>query len=509
MSVPGEPKFAYDSELEIKFVARSESLAHIAASLGVSSERKLLQSTYFDTADLALWRQGFVLRMRDISPQLRVQCVKSTALQAHSSFHRTEIEVAATGEAPDFTLFSPDLMHQLIAVTCGQALIPRFTTSVMRQTLEVRHAESVIEVSVDEGEIIADGQIVPLCEIELELKSGPTAGLFRFAVDFAQAHGLILGLASKSERGFRLVVGAVAGPVHASSSTLRRDISLRAAIVQILSGTLQHFTSNWAALEADGNAETVHQLRVSLRRMRSAFAVFKPVLADTAAATLGSEARTIADGFAPVRKSDVFHAASSEVFAKALTWPKGTTAFREHMDAVRRHGLSVARDVLRDPATTAFVIRLELFMAELAEGLINNKKLDKLAKDFAPAALARFIRRARKSGKSLSSLPPNEMHKLRVTLKKLRYGIAFLDGVLSRPKHWQRISSIITNLQDSLGARNDAAELEQFLAQALGETAQQHAEVVDFLRRHTTRDQQRNKKKLDHQWKDFRKETEA
>jgi hypothetical protein len=46
--------------------------------------------------------------------------------------------------------------------------------------------ESAIELSIDNGEIDAGGKTKPICEVELELKSGQPGDLFRIAKQLAE-----------------------------------------------------------------------------------------------------------------------------------------------------------------------------------------------------------------------------------------------------------------------------------------------------------------------------------
>ena len=48
----------------------------------------------------------------------------------------------------------------------------------------------------------------------------------------------------------------------------------------VLSNTLLHFVANWAAIREAEDPTAIHQMRVALRRMRAALAMFKPGATD-------------------------------------------------------------------------------------------------------------------------------------------------------------------------------------------------------------------------------------
>ena len=89
----------------------------------------------------------------------------------------------------------------------GEILAPVFTTRVERVVRIVHVGEAVIEAALDRGELSADGRRAPVCELELELKSGQPPALFDLARQLAKRVPLRLSLISKAERGYGLAVG--------------------------------------------------------------------------------------------------------------------------------------------------------------------------------------------------------------------------------------------------------------------------------------------------------------
>ena len=65
----------------------------------------------------------------------------------------------------------------------------------------------MLEVALDRGILTGGGREIPLCEAEVELKSGFDADADRYAADLAQTYGLIPESKSKFRRAMDLVQG--------------------------------------------------------------------------------------------------------------------------------------------------------------------------------------------------------------------------------------------------------------------------------------------------------------
>ena len=74
----------------------------------------------------------------------------------------------------------------------------------------------------------------------------------------------------------------------------------------VISNTLWHFVANWAALRGAQDPDAIHQMRVALRRMRAALAMFKRALPCSEFDFLRGEAKRIASALGPARECDVF-----------------------------------------------------------------------------------------------------------------------------------------------------------------------------------------------------------
>jgi inorganic triphosphatase YgiF len=102
-----QPEFILSSEIEIKLDLSTEAAnAVLGSDLLEKPDRVLKQrSTYFDTVDRTLWRNGYTLRIRQVGAA-RTQTVKASG-PSRSLFARSEWETPVEGEEPVLDHTSP------------------------------------------------------------------------------------------------------------------------------------------------------------------------------------------------------------------------------------------------------------------------------------------------------------------------------------------------------------------------------------------------------------------
>jgi inorganic triphosphatase YgiF len=110
----------------------------------------------------------------------------------------------------------------------------------------------------------------PIDEIELELKAGEHAALFEFGLALVDALPLTPAVLSKAERA-ELLSGKPHKPVCSTSPALPPDMPAEEAIGVLFQSCFSHFLGNLPVLERGDSIEAVHQMRVAMRRLRSAF----------------------------------------------------------------------------------------------------------------------------------------------------------------------------------------------------------------------------------------------
>ena len=458
-------------EIEVKLQVDRQDLKRVLAfpALGAQGTPKEqeLRSVYYDTPERDLQKNGITLRLRKRARATPLLGIKWTGNAAEGPFSRGEVEVPCVKGEPDMELFEPEIQERLSAVVGQLPLTLQFETRVKRRTLDVRQGHSQIEVAVDDGAIIAGGKQLPLTEVELELKAGTEADLYDFAMSLVRELPMRLDVTAKSEKGYRLADHGLAKPRKATPIAFPAAPSLDDAVSAVISNTLSHFVNNWSPLLETENPESVHQMRVALRRMRSALAMFKRVLPSPEIEDLRSGAKQIASALGEARECDVFQHNAEEGPLQGSSRPRGSDMLLAAIDARRKSAYEAVRKLIAEPATTLFALRVQSFLARRAwRNTLSGPQLPALvqpAEEFAKAALDRLYKRACKRGRHLAELSDEERHQLRIALKNLRYGAEFFGALFGHRRKLKQSLEHVSALQQILGAHNDAAMAKHFL----------------------------------------------
>src|ERR1039457_2815010 len=104
--------------------------------------------------------------------------------------------------------------------------------------------DAQIELCMDQGEVSTEQHSTPICELELELKSGDPQQLFELALAILEIVPFELEVVSKAEQGYRLLSGYIEHPVKGISPTLARTDTLADVLKTLIWSCLQHFQNN-------------------------------------------------------------------------------------------------------------------------------------------------------------------------------------------------------------------------------------------------------------------------
>lgn len=436
-------------ELELKLEFDPADRERLESALPLKAadvETSRLVSTYFDTPAEDLRDAGWSLRVRR-QGRRRTQTLKAAGTPAAGMFARTEYERPVKGDRPQLDDESGPLALEVGAGLLDR-IAPVFVTDVQRTVRRIDGAGANIELAVDDGEVRAGRRAERLSEVELELRGGAPQAMFDLARQLNEQAPLRLGVRSKAERGYALAAGAPRAATKAEPVRLDPDGHAGDAFRAIARACMRHFRLNEALLLESGEAEPLHQARVGLRRLRCAFSLYKPLLADDGTAgLLRAELRWLAAALGEVRNLDVLI-------------PRCTGVARDRLAAARDRTFDHVRAELASARTRLLMIDLTEWLAlgawrtRPADPLRLHRHVLPFARDLLDARRDRLRRR----GKGLAGLDDAHRHKVRIEAKKLRYaaeffGSLFTDGK-ARRRH-QRFLDAIETLQDRLGELND------------------------------------------------------
>ena len=462
---------AISTEVELKLDARLEDLPALKRALiamaRVSTQERLI-STYYDTPGSVLKEQGLTLRVRDQGGHF-LQTVKEGDLASGDLLSRGEWEDAVGESRPD-----PDAAQSGPRLPEGAAadLRPFFVTEVTRTTFAVEPVPgTTIEAAVDEGEIraVAKNTAEPISEVELELKSGDAAALYDLAVQLLEVAPLRIETRSKSERGYNLVECGDTAPraVRAGPVILDPDMTVETALRKIGRSCLAQLLRNEPAV-LSAQPEGVHQMRVAVRRLRSAISSLKKILPPEEVQWVTEELRWLGGTLGPARNLDVFAAELLPAARTGLPDEPGWDDLDATLDRLRATAYSQIREAVLSQRYTGSMLRLlRWFEGAGRRRHSASDEPDPMASPIgaiAPGVLDQRRRKVRQRGKGFGSLAPRERHKLRIAVKKLRYTIE-LFGSLFDGDRLERFVSRLKRLQSDLGYANDVRVAHEFVTE--------------------------------------------
>jgi len=464
-------------EIELKFdvdPASVEALSTHDLLRDQPAEVKRTDTVYYDTPKGRLWKSGVTLRVRR-SGEAFVQTVKAENGAGAGLFDRAEWEAPVPDLQPDLALVAGTAAEKLLAKESARAsLRPVFGTVVERRRWNVIDDGSEIELILDRGEVVAGERRQPIVELELELKRGGEPALFAVVERLARSVPLRLGVLTKSERGHRLLHDKPQLVVKAEPVALAESMSAGEAFQAIVYACIRHFRLNEPQVLAARNGEALHQARVALRRLRSAFSIFRPLGAGAEGDALRAELSWISAILGQARDLDVF-------IQKRLGGAEPAVADKVH--AAREAAYGEAIEALNSERFRGAMIRLVAWTATGTWRTEQADAVDQPAPAFAASALDRFWRKVKKGGRELGAIGDEARHEVRIAGKKLRYAAEFFGalnlgkkhagkkhGAKKRAKRREAFLVPLEKLQSDLGDLNDiatAVELSESLSRRL------------------------------------------
>ena len=270
-----EQKMASHQEIEVKLRADPEKIAKVRRSRWWRElepiSRQSLHSIYFDTSDRQLRDSNISLRTRADGHSI-VQTVKLLN-GASNSVSRREWETLVPDPIPDPSLVIDPTLPQEFRKLTSADLQPVFDVDVKRETRRLTSDRAKIDVSLDNGAVIAGDDRKPVHEIELELVAGEFADLFAAAQRLSDAVDGRLHARTKADVGYALNRADRRHWSRAPKLHLTPDMSAGESFQHIIISSFAHLTANDDCARLNLHVEGVHQCRIALRRLRSAFKI--------------------------------------------------------------------------------------------------------------------------------------------------------------------------------------------------------------------------------------------
>lgn len=408
------------------------------------------EETFFDTFDWRLYRRKNRLAL------VREPHGQSLACLSFSGVPIAGLEPASP---PGFVRDLPSgrLREHLEPIVSMRRLLPLFTIRGRQQRLALLNPDgkTVLRMLISSGRSVEERGTIQALPPRLHLL--PVLG-------YEEEHRRLLALfhedphlhpSPRSDFEQALSVTNLRPAEYTSKVELhfQPDDCALDALKQILQSLVRVMMTNLPGLKADIDTEFLHDFRVSVRRARSAVGQLKQLLAPGEAAAIGEELAWLGTITGPVRDLDVY----------LLEFD----SYRQLVPEAHRDDLVPFRDFLarlrvgeREKMLAALDSdRFSSFVAGWEDPFLRREEGSGCrpipVKEVADRRIWRLYRRCMKQGTAVTDdSPPEAMHELRKTCKKLRYLLEFFRS-LHPPGEMATVIDSLKDLQDNLGSIQD------------------------------------------------------
>ncbi len=464
------------------------ALAALEQAFTVAGERgapgrRTRRRTWLDTFDWRLYRAGLVLEFEQASRGGRLLLSKADGTP--------QAEQLVTGwppRRPAQDLPAGPVRDRIMVLIWPRALLPvvRAVSTVSVTRLLNEDGKTVARLTADRSTATSAPPTLAAAAAGLTLAAG-AAGSAASASPASTTAELPLRLAVTEVRGYPAqarkaasLLAAVPGASPASQSvfiaaltalgrhpanyTNGVDAEITAsmpgpvAVARLLLRLLDTLELNVDGVLRDIDTEFLHDLRVAVRRSRSAIKLLGEVLPADLARHYAAEFKWLGDLTTPTRDLDV-HLLGFDSMTAQLTAasPADLEPFRAFL--VRRRAREVRRlaAALRGPRFRAITYDWRKVLLEIRDtGASRRRRREPTAAELALRTTERAFRRIAAHGAAITAdSPPESLHDLRKRAKELRYLLEFFAS-LHDPVAYRKVVGELKSLQDCLGDFQDS-----------------------------------------------------
>jgi CHAD domain-containing protein len=473
-----------------------------------------LEDRYVDTADGAMARAGFAVRLRQ-SGRGTIVSIKSLARTNGSggAARREELEGPADRTAGPLEWPASDARSLVLELAGDAPLLELVTIRQLRRKRVVRDGDTRVELSLDEVDVVARSRVVDrFVELEAELVKGNEARLEALSGVFLADPSLAPSTGSKFEAAMAAVRSG-AGHHAATEAAIEAVIAAQAAAAEeaelaaaaphdhievvpsssdVLSAALEEASqadtrlvvgktpgvtaddhvaeagrkvmrfhlarmlAREAGVREGKDLEDVHAMRVATRRQRAAWRVFGPSFRPGRTKRYRNGLRDVASRLGTVRDLDVLleaadaYRADQPVIEQRALEPL-LRDWREHRDDAR---VLLIRELDSDGYRRWLDDYRDFVRTEGAAVLPVGPTQPHRIKDTAASRIWNAYEQVRGYEAVLRWADVETLHELRIAGKWLRYTLEFVREALGDEA--APLIERVTALQDHLGLMNDA-----------------------------------------------------
>jgi CHAD domain-containing protein len=420
---------------------------------GTLLPRRLLISTYYDTAAYDLAHARITLRHR-------IERGKKTwQLKIPLNHDRQEVEV------PDEQTDPPASLRRLLVLHLRhRKLSPVVTLRVWRTGLQIRQGHvPLAEIALDSVSVVQNGTTIQrFRELEIELQQGDDEALHALERQMREAGAADHDGRPKFFRALSLPPPPPAPPPDRKASVVEH---VKWVLAQHVEWLIAHDPGTRLGTEI----ESLHQMRVAVRRVRAVLRTARPVLLPAWVTSLDQELDWLGEVLGPARDLDVqiayFLEESTELGARDRTLLEPLIS---HLRAQRNAAQQVVLSALTSARYLELIRRLQQAAQDpsVIESPLTVRQLARQA-----------FKKLRKALRRLRTSPSDSaLHAIRIKTKRARYAAELAKGSVGKPA--TRVIKAARAVQDLLGLHQDAIQAEQQLRQFLKDSPSTSAGFV-------------------------------
>jgi CHAD domain-containing protein len=400
---------------------------------------------WHDTADFTLAARGLALSERDGLWRLEFLGPKDAA---PAWLPATPAPVIAEGPSLDF------LVPHLPGGATGANFLAVAAFEGQFRAWPLMHGDAPAQIAVLQGTVRCVLRDIKICRLEFSGEAGAMAGL---ATALAEHLTLHVPRASLAAEAIALARGEAPHARRLGAPSVLPGSLLGGALGTICAHLADVILFWSSRIGAARDPEPVHQLRVAIRRLRSALSVFRRAVRDDVLwlDSLAGQLKTLASLLGTARDWDVFIADTGAEIFQAL--PDDRRIARMIAAASDRRDAAYAN--LRQVFSTHEWRRLALNLALLPTIKPWESQAERLsipAATYAASALDQRLKHFLGHGESLAGLSHADLHEIRKQAKRLRYAIEFFSPLFP-PKPVRKYLAKLEAIQEDFGVFNDMA----------------------------------------------------
>jgi triphosphatase len=432
-----------------------------ALTMGPGTIAQSFEALYYDTPSFALQKSGLAYRVRHEGEQW-VATVKSDQGSSGGFFSREEWNEPVDGPAPTLKPFAGTYVGDRLILAIGEeSLQLLFSTRFVRTVLLLQtDTGSQIEMAMDKGNVWSGLNGAPICELELELKTGSVNDLMQLSGWVAVHWHLLPESKSKYARGLELI--------SSNNTSIYFEVPPKDIVdptpIALTTGCISEiFAAQKRLLTDPTNAEAVRELRIQMRRLRSILKIFQPSLSKESGRIHNDRLKQWGTLLGSIRDIDLLIAA----------WHKFITRFQPIV-ALSNYRLATLNDrrgfLAEEVAHRIGLGELTQHLFELQGWLYQERDLKSL-EDAAPQSHIPLLKALLISLKELrgdiraaaGTTEMKTLHRLRIQVKKIRYIQETLNEIVWL--HDDEFTTALKKLQTHLGKIHDNYQIKSLLDQ--------------------------------------------